>query len=57
MRKLKDHVEKVEVIALRHAGQVQVEAGTLADVLNVEVDLGDVDPVLQIFLEAGVSTI
>ena len=39
MGELQDHVEQVEVIALSHARQIQVEAGALADVFNVEINL------------------
>jgi hypothetical protein len=39
VRKLQDHAQQVEVVAVRHTGQVQVEPGELADVLYVEIYL------------------
>ncbi len=39
MRELQDHAQQVQVVAVRHAGQVQVEPGELADVLYVEIYL------------------
>ncbi len=43
MRELQDHAQQVEVVAVRHAGQVQVEPGELADVLYVEIYLSERD--------------
>jgi hypothetical protein len=39
VRELQDHAQQVQVVAVRHAGQVQVEPGELADVLYVEIYL------------------
>jgi hypothetical protein len=41
VRKLQDHAQQVQVVAVRHAGQVQVEPGELADVLYVEIYLSE----------------
>jgi hypothetical protein len=42
VRKLKDHVEQVEMIALSYTRQVQVKTGTLADIFYVEINLNNI---------------